>query len=315
MRRGEQMISIIVPVYDVQNYVYRCLDSISKQTYTDWECIIVNDGSTDDSGKICSDFCETETRMTYIKQKNEGLSEARNTGLRYAKGDYICFVDSDDWLEPDFLEEMYLAVQKDNADISICGYYRSSDHKSEPVPVEVLENTLNNQEVTHYISANILQSFAWNKMYSAKLFENRFFRKGVYFEDVLMMNDMMPEIDKASIVNKPLYHYYMREDSIIHVRNAKREEDYFNAFMERYQLEYIDSKDKQEILKLLMIEFYYIAQVNPRLIGDYKKYIKINVNKEECRDVYKRMNSTEKVRFLIAWLCPFLYKILIDIIH
>ena len=115
------MISVIVPVYNVEQYLLRCLESIARQTFKDFEVILVDDGSTDQSGQICDKFCQTNHNFKCIHQENQGLSEARNKGLYYAKGDYFCFIDSDDYVHPRMLEVLFHATNKTNSDISMVG--------------------------------------------------------------------------------------------------------------------------------------------------------------------------------------------------
>ncbi|HEW3677799.1 TPA: glycosyltransferase family 2 protein [Streptococcus pneumoniae] len=122
----DDKITVIVPVYNVENYLRKCLDSIISQTYKNIEIVVVNDGSTDASGEICKEFSEMDHRILYIEQENAGLSAARNTGLNNMSGNYVTFVDSDDWLEHDALDRLYGALKKENADISI-GRYNSYD--------------------------------------------------------------------------------------------------------------------------------------------------------------------------------------------
>ena len=114
-------ISIIVPVYKVEQYLCRCLDSIVAQTFTDWECILVDDGSPDDSGTICDEYAENDKRFRVFHQENAGVSAARNKGLDEAKGEWICFVDSDDWIEKEMLEKMYNLAVKNKAEVVVCG--------------------------------------------------------------------------------------------------------------------------------------------------------------------------------------------------
>ena len=114
-------ISIIVPVYKVEKYLRRCIDSIAAQTFTDWECILVDDGSPDDSGTICDEYAENDKRFRVFHQENAGVSAARNKGLDEAKGEWICFVDSDDWIEKEMLEKMYNLAVKNKAEVVVCG--------------------------------------------------------------------------------------------------------------------------------------------------------------------------------------------------
>lgn len=123
---ADELISIIVPIYNVEKYLRQCLDSIQNQTYQNFECLLINDGSPDHSSKICEEFVEKDSRFKYFEKANGGLSSARNLGIECSGGAYIAFVDSDDWLEHDALDRLYGALKKENADISI-GRYNSYD--------------------------------------------------------------------------------------------------------------------------------------------------------------------------------------------
>ena len=116
-----ELISVIIPVYNVEQYVESCLNSVIDQSYTNLEIILVDDGSTDRSGEICGQYALKDSRIKVIHEENAGLGEARNRGLRIASGDYICFVDSDDWIEEDYCKELAQAAERTNSDIAICG--------------------------------------------------------------------------------------------------------------------------------------------------------------------------------------------------
>ena len=124
---GNQLISVIVPIYNVENYLRKCLDSILEQTFHNLEILLVNDGSTDGSGQICQEYVEKDNRIRYFEKENGGLSDARNYGIEQAQGEYLTFVDSDDWVTETYIEELYSKLQYYNADISICNYFRFQD--------------------------------------------------------------------------------------------------------------------------------------------------------------------------------------------
>lgn len=117
-----ELISVVVPIYNVEKYLRQCLDSIQNQTYQNFECLLINDGSPDNSADICREYVEKDSRFKYFEKENGGLSDARNYGIRQSKGSYLTFVDSDDWLENDALQQLYDALKKENADISIGRY-------------------------------------------------------------------------------------------------------------------------------------------------------------------------------------------------
>ncbi|VMD49774.1 glycosyl transferase family protein [Streptococcus pneumoniae] len=188
----DDKITVIVPVYNVENYLRKCLDSIITQTYKNIEIVVVNDGSTDASGEICKEFAEIDHRITYIEQENAGLSAARNTGLENMSGDYVTFVDSDDWIELDYVETLYKKITEYQADIAVGNYYSfnesegmfyfhiSGDSYYEKVydNVSIFENLYETQEMKSFALIS-----AWGKLYKARLFEQLRFDMGKLGED------------------------------------------------------------------------------------------------------------------------------------
>lgn len=122
----ESLISVIIPVYNTENYIGVCLESLVKQTYTNFEVLMIDDGSTDNSGRICQEYTESDSRFHYYRKENGGVSSARNLGIEYSRGDYLTFVDSDDWVEEDYLEVLYSALVSESASVSISTYKRFS---------------------------------------------------------------------------------------------------------------------------------------------------------------------------------------------
>lgn len=299
------MISIIVPVYNVEKYIARCLDSILQQTYNEWECIIINDGSIDDSSEICKSYCNKNNKFKYFEQINRGVAAARNKGVDLAVGDYICFIDPDDWVEPQYLEELYYTIEEANVDIVACEYYCSTDNKNEVIHINE-KSYLNREETIKAISDSTIESFLWNKIFRKADLKKYKFRDGACYEDVLLFNDIIVDIQSMIIIHKPLYHYYMRNDSIIHVRNPKREHDYFDAFKERYEVECIKRTEKNYILKLLMIEYYYIVEFSI----DFASYCKCFIVEQERKNIIKakkKMRMKERIRFEFAFFFPEIY--------
>lgn len=176
----DDKITVIVPVYNVENYLRKCLDSIITQTYKNIEIVVVNDGSTDASGEICKEFSEMDHRILYIEQENAGLSAARNTGLNNMSGNYVTFVDSDDWIEQDYVETLYKKIVEYQADIAVGNYYSFNESEGmfyfnilgdsyyEKVydNVSIFENLYETQEMKSFALIS-----AWGKLYKARLFE------------------------------------------------------------------------------------------------------------------------------------------------
>lgn len=214
------MISVIVPVYNIEKYLPKCLDSILNQSVCEWEAWLIDDGSTDKSGDICDRYANLDHRFKVVHQSNQGLPAARNTGLRNVKGDYISFIDGDDFIHPDFLKFMIKALTDNNADITICGVETipSSDKNTEflfPHPhYEV--NFLTQDECISslfYIHKKYTCMAVWDKVFSRKIIDGLFF-ENTTCEDVEFLSRVYQRIKKAVRINTVLYYYVKRPGSI-----------------------------------------------------------------------------------------------------
>ena len=167
------MISVIVPVYNVEPYLRKCLDSIVAQTYTDLEILVIDDGSTDRCGAICDSYAERDPRIRVFYTENRGLSAARNLGLDHATGEYIGFVDSDDWIEPDMYEVLLKKAVQTDADIVTCRFFQEYRDRTEEFPGPENEFATEGDEIlrTYLFNKRICQD-AWNNLYKAELFRS-----------------------------------------------------------------------------------------------------------------------------------------------
>lgn len=210
---SKALISVIIPVYNTRKYLQRCIDSIIGQTYKNLQIILIDDGSTDGSDKICDDYKEKDSRVTCIHQKNEGVSKARNVGLLIAKGDYIHFPDSDDYLEKDTYEYLLQKAEKYKCDIVNFEYYITYETKE--LRHQVNENQYGNFNVedSHKIVITD-QPFAWNKFFSYKSILGIKFREDIYRgEDSLFVHCAIEQANTIWFDKRPLYHYVQSEES------------------------------------------------------------------------------------------------------
>ena len=226
------MISIIVPVYNVELYIHQCIDSILNQTYKDIEVLLVDDGSPDRCGEICDQYASIDSRVRVFHTENRGLSSARNLGLREAKGDYIGFVDSDDWIEPDMYEVLLVCLEGANADVSTCGLWHE---KGEKVVVMQHESAIHEgvQSSIALIDEQINDA-VWNKLYRRKLFQTISFPEESVFEDIIVTQQIMLQANKTINISDPKYHYRFREGSITKDYSIKNLIDYANACVSRF---------------------------------------------------------------------------------
>jgi len=214
-------ISIIIPVYNVEPYIRKCLDSVVNQTYTNLEIICVNDGSTDASGKICDEYAKKDTRIKVFHKENGGLSTALNVGLKNFTGDYLGFVDSDDWAEPDMFEVLHKILKDSEAHISVSSYFTDTDAESvsmtnkERIPNGIIDTKnmlLYSLKRDYYMG---FCGYVWNKLFSADAIKITFDNKIKYGMDVLFYTTLVLAGKCTGVyTDKPLCHYYQRKEAI-----------------------------------------------------------------------------------------------------
>ena len=220
------LLSIIVPVYKVENYLPKCIDSILAQTFTDFELILVEDGSPDNCPALCDAAAAKDARIRVIHQKNGGLSAARNAGLDAARGAWIGFVDSDDYIAPEMYEALYHAVQSTGADLALCDY-AEVDETGAPchqMHVSLSGVELTRQELLKKASGLMIQ-LAWNKLYRRAIFAQLRYPEGKLNEDLFLIPEVCLQIQKAVVVPKVLYYYVQRSGSIMGKNKTLRHYD------------------------------------------------------------------------------------------
>lgn len=258
---GKDLISVIVPVYNVEKYLKECLDSICRQTYKNLEIILIDDGSNDLSGKICDEYLKKDCRIKVIHTENKGVCSARNIGMEKAKGKWITFVDSDDWIEEEFCEELYREIIKENCDVALCGYYRVIGKNREKINCNIKEKFVNsNQYLIKSLNPQTGYGFSHMKLYRSECIRNvKFNEKLVVGEDALF-NEMISEnIKKGVMVSKPLYNYRINQNSVV-----KR---YDKKYFEKYLKSIIVNKE-------YIFDKYYENRV---IIQNYYNYVAFHV--------------------------------------
>ncbi len=229
-------ISVIVPIYNVESYVLGCLTSIQNQTFRDFEVICIDDGSTDKSGQIASDFCSKDKRFYLIRQENKGLSGARNTGLDAARGRYVYFVDSDDYLHPQALEIMYDVIQEQKTDVVNIQLLKTKERY--PVDFSVFEKPCAKAQVIDnpflaFVSRREIATGVWTRLYKKTVLDDIRFIDGIYFEDIPFTIQVMMTIPKMSYIPLPLYYYYANPNSIMRSSfTEKKVQSYFKVIYE-----------------------------------------------------------------------------------
>lgn len=227
------LVSIIVPIYNVEKYLNRCIESIVRQKYKCLEIILVDDGSPDQCPHICDEWCKKDSRIRVIHKSNGGLSDARNAGVSIATGEYIAFVDSDDWIHELYVEQLYRAVKEYNVGISACDvrWVHTEIHNnisSNPV-VQVYETE---QALNTLINGKIFRAVVWNKLYHRDLLYGEQFEIGRYHEDEFFTYRILGKVQKMAFINEELYYYFQREGSIMNSISYKHL-DSLDAYIER----------------------------------------------------------------------------------
>lgn len=230
-----QKISIIVPIYNVEPFLRKCVKSLLDQTHENIEIILVNDGSPDNSKQICDDFALQDSRIKVIHQENKGLCGARNAGLDVATGDYIAFVDSDDYVTKDMFEYLLNLLTKTNSDISACRFFSLNNSGNISVRTDGIDHILSKEEAVEDIVTKFsLRTFFCNKLFKKELFSNKRFPEGFVFEGTHFIHEIFLEVDKVVFGAEAKYYYRDFSESIVNTMSYKNRIDYVYAHCKRY---------------------------------------------------------------------------------
>ena len=220
-----ETISVIIPVYNIENYVRACIESVCAQTYKDLEIILVDDGSSDNSGAICDEYAKKDARIRVIHKQNGGLSAARNDGIEAAKGKYLAFVDGDDYVEPEMYERLYKALMENDAEMSICSFRYVGGMEERNDKIEIRDEVLTGQEIL--LKKRMSPRawgwvYAWNKLYKRELFETLRYPVGMAHEDDYVAQDLFWDIKRVVSISYRGYNYVQRATSITNTYRANR---------------------------------------------------------------------------------------------
>lgn len=282
-------ISVIIPIYNVEKFLSRCIESVLKQTYRELEILLVDDGSTDRSGAICDDFAGLDNRIRVIHKKNGGLSDARNAGLAACTGKFVMFVDSDDYIVQDCIAYMKNIMDYQNADIVSAEFTHEEDKLSISNTGEKIEVYSNTEEILESLLYQRISTSANVKLFKMSLFADVQFPKGMLYEDVITIFQVFSKCEKLAHSNLKKYFYFVRNDSIVRSEFNSRKMDYV------YNCEKILNEAKtsyEELIpaaqsRLLWACFHIWVNINDR-----KKY------REEYEKVLDIIKKSRKVVFL-----------------
>ena len=287
-------VSIIVPVYQVENYIRQCIDSILVQTFTDFELILVDDGSKDKSGQICDEYAVLDQRVKVIHKENGGLSDARNCGMDQAVGNYFMFVDSDDYIAPTMLEYLYKALMNKEADIAVCNFlhFFEEDRKRD-FSTNIQSEVLSGAEI-FYSRKNErvygIWTVAWNKLYKRETLGNVRFRFGKYHEDEFWANDIYQMDIKVVTIPECLYYYRQRDNSIMGRKNIKRDFDILEALQERIAVYFMDERHADQAYKVMIFSLEYLAE-SKKLITNKDEENQFLQAEKKTKDMIKRLKK------------------------
>ena len=213
------LISVIIPIYNVEKYLARCVDSIVNQTYKNLEIILVDDGSPDLCPQMCDDYAEKESRIKVVHKKNGGLSDARNAGMAVATGEYISFIDSDDYVSDDFFECLLDVMNKENSDIAECSVVKLyEDNRFDEFSDDLSVKTYDTQDaMSALIAENPFHQHVWNKLYKTELVKDIPYAVGKLNEDEFWTYQVFGRANKVSKLNNTMYYYFQRNSSIMGV--------------------------------------------------------------------------------------------------
>lgn len=300
----KDLVSVIVPVYNVEKYLNRCVESIVQQTYKYLEIILVDDGSPDKCPNICDEWSKRDDRILVIHKTNGGLSDARNAGLSIATGEYIAFVDSDDWIHAEYIEHLYTAIKNHKVDIAACDIYwvymeSTLDEINKPmVKVYSTEEALET-----LINGETFRAVAWNKLYHKDLLNGELFEVGRYHEDEFFTYRILAKSKRMAFVNEKLYYYFQREGSIMNSISSKHL-DALDAYI--YRINYFENH-YSKLYKIDKMRFCMSC------ICFYQETFKLNdKEKRQCRNRIK--SSRTNITFNISEWSEYSFKELIYIV-
>ncbi len=254
----KECITLIVPVYNVEDYLDRCVMSIRNQTYKNLEIILVDDGATDNSGKLCDQYAAQDERIKVIHKENGGLSSARNAALEIATGSYIGFVDSDDYIHPQMFEKLYEACIRNQAQISICCHYTERGNKLliEDYIIDEEEIFTPKEALKILVQDKGMKNYAWDKLYKAELFEGVRYPDGRNYEDIATTYLLFYKADKLCRIPEYLYYYQIREGSISsNMSDEKWHKNCYQIFVsQRERYEYFLEKNEKELADICLAE-------------------------------------------------------------
>ena len=282
----QPLISLVVPIYNVENYLWSCLDSIVKQTYSNIEVLLVNDGSPDDSSSICQEFVAKDSRFRYIEKENGGLSDARNAGIAESKGEFLSFVDSDYWIEPTYVEDLYRAALFNDAEVVVSNYQEFHQERN-----VYLIHLFEDYYETHYSGEEVIQQLpllerkdfsfttSWGILFARRLFDTISFPKGKTIEDTRTNYRLFAESCRSTYIHKALYNHRVGVNSISSRITEKLLVDVLECLMERMAVYAVKgwnvADERENVLTNLKMRYNQAKEAGLQNTDIFKRYAEL----------------------------------------
>ncbi len=308
----QPLVSIVVPIYNTAHYLPQCLDSLLAQTETAFEAILVDDGSSDDSADIAARYAANDSRFSVIRLRHKGVAEARNKGIAAAKAEFMSYVDSDDWVEPTFLQSMLEAQQSNDADIVACGFYTEYTDHSEQRAERVEPGTYSHDDIMPLLVNNTIDSSICNKLFRRSLCTTPLPQEIVY-EDHAVIAAWFNRCRCATFMQQTLYHYRQREASITHPDN-KTIDSFYQCFLaEDFRLRVLSdtpwAADAQRNLFRCAKTMLRSINTSQTSFAERKHYNSLIGQrlKAERQALHQSLNTKNRQRIRLLWASPALY--------
>ena len=306
----KDLISVIIPVYNVEKYLIRCVDSVVNQTYKNLEIILVNDGSTDSSGILCDKLAKNDARIKVIHKENGGLSDARNIGQQESKGVYIIFVDSDDYVHVDMINSLYEQITNENADVSICGVMNVYSNSQNPqcADTELYFTCEKKEFLKEYLIGERIPGSICNKLLKRSVANKLKFPVGKIYEDAFYHYDLISVAEKFVVNTKPYYYYYHRGGSITTKPFKNKDLVYIDIYKKYYELILENYEDlKEEGFFRFAYSYFFILdkmliEENYSLFEEYDnivKFLKRNAVKIFRNKIFRKGRRIAALALLI----------------
>lgn len=316
-----ELISVVIPVYNIQTYLKECLNSVKNQTYKNIEIILVDDGSTDNSGTICDDYAKIDSRIIVLHKKNRGVSSARNEGIKVATGKYISFIDSDDWIAPDMLEKLYIAIKDSDSSIACCTFsevtsdgriiFPCGTYKHEIITSKMIAKKFCDEG---YVK-NVMFP-PWNKLFRRDVTAQIKFRNGLRMgEDFLFCMECVTEAGEMVIVDEPLYFYRLREGSAMTSSFSEKRLDYLIAAKEIVRIYRSNYPEYLQTAEFWLYKHVLITQRQIEALEDKNKFCLFSEEMKSYlvdnrKKFWNKMSIMRKMDYFGIIYCRFYFRII-----